>query len=45
MTLIADLFRTLWTQKNVVIQMREKSRFRGPFENQHGKRAQTLFNI
>ena len=45
MTLIADVFLKLRTPKNVVISMSEKSRFRGPFVNQHGKRTQTLFNI
>ena len=40
--LIADVFPILETPKNVVRYMSEKSRFRGPFEREHGKRAQTL---
>ena len=42
MTLIADLFPKLCTPKNVVRYMSKKSRFKGPFERQHGKRVQTL---
>ena len=42
MTLIADVFPKLGTPKNVVRYMSEKSRFRRPFEREHGKRAQTL---
>ena len=45
MTLIADVFRKLRTPKIVVKKMSEKWRFRGPFDNQHGKEAQTLFNV
>ena len=45
MILIADVFLKLPTPKNVIIKMSEKSRLRGPFSNQHGKRTQTLFNI
>ena len=43
MTLIADLFPKLRTSKNVVRSMSKKSRFKGPFDRQHGERVQTLF--
>ena len=42
MTLIADLFLKLRTPENVVRYMSEKSRFKGPFDREHGKRVQTL---
>ena len=42
MTFIADLFAKLRTPKNVVRYMYKKSRFKGPFDRQHGKRVQTL---
>ena len=42
MTLIADLFLNLRTPENVVRYMSKKSRFKGPFDRQHGKRVQTL---
>ena len=42
MTLIADLLPKLRTPKNVVRDMSKTSRFKGPFERQHGKRVQTL---
>ena len=42
MTLIADLFLKLRTPENVVRYMSKKSRFKGPFEREHGKRVQTL---
>ena len=42
MTFIADLFARLRTPKNVVRYMSKKSRFKGPFDWQHGKRVQTL---
>ena len=42
MTLIADLFAKLRTPKNVVSCMSKRSRFKGPFDRQHGKRVQTL---
>ena len=42
MTFIADLFRISRTPKNVVRYMSKKSRFKGPFDRQHGKRVQTL---
>ena len=42
MTLITDLFPKLRTPKNVVRYMSKKSRFKGPFERQPGKRVQTL---
>ena len=43
MTLIADLFPKLRTPENVVRYMSKKSRFKGPFDRQHGKLVQTLF--
>ena len=42
MTLIADLFPKLPTPRKVVPYMSKKSRFKGPFDRQHGKRVQTL---
>ena len=42
MTLIADIFPKLRTQKNLVRSMPKKSRFKGSFEKQHGKCYQTL---
>ena len=42
MTLIADLFPRLRTPKNLVRYVSKKSRFKGPFHRQHGKRVQTL---
>ena len=42
MSFIADLFAKLRTPKNVVRYMSKKSRFKGRFERQHGKRVQTL---
>ena len=42
MTLIADLFAKLRPPENVVRYMSKKSRFKGPFDRQHGKRVQTL---
>ena len=45
MTLIADLFPKLRTPKNVVRYMSKKSRFKGPFERQHGKGVQTLLRF
>ena len=42
MTLIAYLFSKLHTAKNVVRYMSKSSRFKGPFDRQHGKRVQTL---
>ena len=41
-TLIADVFPKLRTQKNLVRSMPKKSRFKGSFRKQHGKRVQTL---
>ena len=43
MTLIADFFPKLRTPENVVRYMSKKSRFKGPFDRQHGKLVQTLF--
>ena len=42
MTLIADLFPKLRTPKNVVRYTSKKSRFKVPFDRQHGKRVETL---
>ena len=42
MTLIADLFPKLRTPENVVRYRSKKSRLKGPFDRQHGKRVQTL---
>ena len=42
MSFIADLFAKLRTPKNVVRYMSKKSRFKGTFDRQHGKRIQTL---
>ena len=42
MTFIADLFPKLRTPKNVVIYLSKKSRLKGPFDRQHGKRVETL---
>ena len=45
MTLIADLFPKLQTQKNLVRSMPKKSCFKGSFGKQHGKRAQTFLKF
>ena len=42
MTLRAYLFRILRTPENVARYMYKKSRFKGPFDRQHGKRIQAL---
>ena len=42
MTFIADLFPKLRTPKDVVRHLSKKSRFKGPFDRQHGKRVQIL---
>ena len=42
MSFIADLFAKLRTPKNVVRYMSKKSRSKGPFDRQLGKRVQTL---
>ena len=42
MTLIPDLIPKLRTPKNVVRYKSKKSRFKGLFNRQHGKRVQTL---
>ena len=42
MTLITDFFPKLRTPEKVVRNMSKKSRFKGPFDRQHGKRVQTL---
>ena len=42
MTFIADLFPKLRTPKNVLRYLSKKSRFKGAFDNQHGKRVETL---
>ena len=45
MTLKAYFFLTLRTSKNVVRYMCKKSRFRIPFQKEHGKRVSTLFKF
>ena len=45
MTLIADVFPKLRTQKNFVRSMPKKSNFKESFEKQHGKCAQTLLKF
>ena len=42
MSFIADLFPKLGTPKNVVRYLSKKSRCKGPFDRQHGKRVETL---
>ena len=42
MTLIADLFPKLRTPENVVRYMSKDSRYKGPFDRQHGRLVQTL---
>ena len=42
MTLIADFFQKLRTPENVARYMSNKSRFKGTFDRQHGKRVQTV---
>ena len=42
MTLIPDLFPKLRTAENVARYMSKKSRFKGPFDRQHGKRVKAL---
>ena len=42
MTLKADVLPELGTPKKVFRWMSKKSRFRGPFDKQNGKRAQQL---
>ena len=42
MTLLADLFPKLRSGEKGVRYMSKKSRFKGPFDRQHGKRVQTL---
>ena len=45
MTLLAYLFLRLRPAKNVVRYMCKKSRFRLPFQKEHGKRVSTLFKF
>ena len=42
MTLIPDFFSELRTPENVARYMSKNSRFKGPFDRQHGKLVQTL---
>ena len=42
MTLLADLFAKLRTPEKGARYMSKMSRFKGPFDRQHGKRVQTL---
>ena len=45
MTFIADIFPKLRTPRNVVRYLSKKSRFKGPFDREHGKRVQTLLRF
>ena len=45
MTPVAEVFPKLRTPKNMVTSMSKKSRFKGSFGKQHGKRAQTLLKF
>ena len=45
MTLIVEVFSKLGTPRNMVTSMSKKSRFKGSFAKQHGKRAQTLLKF
>ena len=45
MTVIADVFPKFRTLKNMVTSMSKKSRFKGSFKKQHGKRAKTLLKF
>ena len=45
MTLIADVFPKLWTQKNLVRSVPKKSSFKGSFGEQHRERAQICWNL
>ena len=45
MTLVADVFPKLATQKNLVRSMPKKWSFKGFFGKQHGKRAKTLLKF
>ena len=45
MILIADVFPKLRTPKNLVKSMSKKSRFKGSFGKQHGKRTQRLLKF
>ena len=42
MTVIADLFPKFRIPENVARYMSKKSRFKGPFDTQRGKRFQTV---
>ena len=42
MTLLVDIFPKVRTPEKRVRYMSKKSSFKGPFDRQHGKRAQTL---
>ena len=43
MTLIADVFWEIPTPKNMVREMSQKPRLRGPLDRQHGNWVETLF--
>ena len=45
MTLIGEVFPKSQSPKNMVTSMSKKSRFKGSFGKQHGKRAQTLLKF
>ena len=44
-TLIAEVFPKLRTSKNLVRSISKKSRFKGSFGKEHGKRAQTMLKF
>ena len=45
MALLPEVFPKLGTPKNMVTSMSKKSRFKGFFGKQYGKRTQTLFKF
>ena len=45
MTVIAEVFPKLQIPKNMVTSMCKKSRFKGYFGKQHGKRAKALLEF
>ena len=44
MTLLADLFPKIRTPEMGVRYMSKKSRFKGPFDKQHGNRVKALLS-
>ena len=45
LTVIADVFPTLWTPKNMVTSVSKNSRFKGSFGKQHGKCTKILLKF